>query len=234
MIFGQNPDEPDWNDDFSSPADDALDSWGSAFAPEADDRWGWEEWGMVTLFRPEGHEPAYAYPLIVWLSSDTTPGVTLRDWFPDLSERNYIGAECSPQAGSPLALQIRNTVRDVSQIYQIHPRRVWIAGQGAAADVVLRELPALVPVVAGVIALHPTEPLDSIEPALTVAHRASLYLSLISPREDEAEQVSAAWRDAEGQCRCVLTVPDDSEERLAICRDLNVWLMEQVVAPASR
>ncbi len=233
LIDSPNPDEPDWDDAFDS-LSDPLDSWGQSQDADLDEQWACEPWGDLTLFRPEGQESSYAYPLLIWLSIDATPGVTLRDWFPDLSERNYVGVEVPCHGMPALAQRVEQAIHEAGRFSNIHPQRIWLAGRGAAADAALACLPLLAPVIAGVVALHPTHPVPAIESACSAAPFVTLYLALTGPRESEADQVSAAWRDAGGDCRCVLTVPDDAEERLAICSDLNVWLMEQVTAPVAR
>ena len=184
-----------------------------------------------------GYEPAYNYPLIICLSLDELTGVALHDWFPDLSDRNYMGAEVQLRAGSTdsqNADRVAVAIREVVAMYGIHMRRIWIAGVGEAADAVLRMLPLLSKLVTGGIAIAPRELDTSGLSSVHAAFDKSLYLASESGDEtDLAESVAEYWTMIGWQCalsewESVVT------SRLAICRDINAWLMQQVCAPAGQ
>lgn len=236
MIEGPFSEDYFWYDESESDPE-FLDHWSDPPSAPSNDDWGWDEWGDLIVFRPVGHEPAYHYPLVLWLSQDEVPGVTLRDWFPDLSDRNYIGAEILLQSGSTdfqNADQVGVAIREVAAMYGIHRRRVWIAGVGPAADAVLRMLPMLSGLVSGGIAIAATELDLAGLSSVHTAFETSLYLATQSGEESHfAESVAEYWSMLGGQC-ALSEWKSVEASRLAICRDLNAWLMQLVCAPAGQ
>lgn len=237
MIEGPFSEDYFWYDESESDPE-FLGHWSDPLSPPSSDDWGWDEWGDLVVFRPIGHEPKYNYPLVIWLSQDAVPGVTLHDWFPDLSDRNYIGAEIQLRPGATdfqNADRVGVAIREVVAMYGIHRRRIWIAGVGEAADAVLRMLPLLSRLVSGGIAIAPTE-LD--KSGLNAVHAASvdqsLYLAtVIGDDTDLAESVAEYWEMIGGQCD-LSEWESPATSRLAICRDLNTWLMQLVCSPAGQ
>lgn len=221
-------DEPEWDSH-------SLDSWESENLDPGRDQWGWDEWGSVCVFRPQGYEPQYRYPLIVWLSVDEPPQQALRDWFPDLSDRNYISVGIEIQRSdsfSQNADRVAIAIREVAALYGIHPGRVWIAGCGPAAEWSLWLLPHLSRLVSGAIALLPwiAEPLE--QPALQAAVNKNLFL--VSERGDAnelADRFAEYWEMCGGD-QDSFVVDSLMDNRLSICRELNRWLMRQV-SPAA-
>lgn len=234
MIEGPFSEDFFWYDESESDPE-FLDHWDDTLSAQSSDDWGWDEWGDLVVFRPVGYVPRYDYPLIVWLSLDAVPGVTLRDWFPDLSDRNYIGAEV--QLSTELTIshhadRVAIAIREIVALYGIHMRRIWVAGAGAAADAVLQMLPSLSRLVVGGVAIAPTE-LDAAEPYSSQGVSGkTLYVATETGAATEAgESLREEWEIHDGDCH--LSEWDSIEaSRLAICRDLNVWLMQQVCSPA--
>jgi hypothetical protein len=209
--------------------------WHDPLSSQSPESWGWDEWGDLVVYRPVGYEPGYHYPLVIWLSQDEVLGITLHDWFPDLSERNYIGAEVRLFPGSTIlqsADRVAVAIREVVALYGIHRQRVWIAGVGEAADAVLRMLPALTRLVSGGIAIAPGE-LEPMELDSTPGESdQSLYLATgVGDESQVAESLAEHWEESGGQCSHT-EWESISASRLALCRDINAWLMEQVCAPA--
>jgi hypothetical protein len=221
-------DESEWNSD-------PLESWDAHTLDSARDNWGWDEWGDLCVFRPHGYEPAYRYPLLVWLTLEETPDQALRDWFPDMSDRNYVAVGVRIRRTDSVARnadQVVTSIREVAALYGIHPSRVWIAGQDAAADWALRLLPSVSKLVQGVIAITP-KALDPVEQHASQTLRGK-QLFLVTEDNDEADLAMSLveyWEMSEGQGQC-LAVESLSTARLAICRELNEWLMRQVCTPA--
>ncbi len=236
MIDGPISDDIFW---FDESVNDSgfLDDDDDHFSSGSSDDWGWDEWGDLVVFRPIGHEPHYQYPLVLWLSVDDTIGITLRDWFPDLSERNYLGAEISisPQlTPSQNANRISLAIREIAAQYRVHRERIWIAGVGPAADCVLRLLAECPGPVTGGVAINPTVSQWGVVPGETpvMDQSKTLYLATESGAEREAVRSMLAERGLKpGQYACPEWESIDFS-RLAVCRDLNVWLMQQVCTPA--
>lgn len=213
---------------------DPLDSLDSFDLDSGRDNWGWDEWGDLCVFRPHGYEPAYRYPLLVWITLEETPDQALRDWFPDISERNYVAAGVQLRRFDSVTQntdRLVTSIREVAALYGIHPSRIWIAGQGAAADWALRLLPSITKLVQGVIAVTPQD-MNTADSQLT---RAVLGrdLFLVSDRNDAdpCEALLEAW-EAEGGRGNGLTIDSVAASRLEICRTLNEWLMQRVCSPA--
>jgi len=236
VIYGPFSEEFFWYDDSESDPE-LYDYDNDHLSPQSNDSWGWDEWGDLVVFRPVGLAPRYSYPLILWLSLDDFSGVTLRDWFPDLSDRNYLGAEVQLDPGmsvSQNANRISQAIREVAAQYQVHRNRIWIAGVGAAADWVLRLLPDFSGPLTGGIAIAPTErQLIPGNPAFELlAETKTIYLATESEEEREAAEVFSAAFDFREEQIHVSHWESLEASRLEICRDLNVWLMQQVCAPA--
>ncbi|MFO1008028.1 MAG: hypothetical protein U0929_18865 [Planctomycetaceae bacterium] len=236
MIDGPISDDFFWFDE-SEPDSEFLDNDDDHFSSGSSDNWGWDEWGDLVVFRPIGHEPRYQYPLVVWLSVDDAIGLTLRDWFPDLSDRNYLGAEVSISPTLTVeqnANRVLLAIREIAAQYRVHRHRIWIAGVGPAADWVLRMLAECPGPVTGGVAISP-----SVAPTGVVTGQApvidpskALYLATESGADREAMVSVLAERGLKpGQYACPEWESIDFS-RLAVCRDLNIWLMQQVCTPA--
>jgi predicted esterase len=94
------------------------------------------------VYLPCHYEPYYRYPLVLWLES--RPG-ELRNWFPAISERNYLavgvqgplaartvlGGSSWPRDRSAIAAAteaIHAAIQQVTGEFSIHPERVFLAG----------------------------------------------------------------------------------------------------------
>lgn len=96
------------------------------------------------VFIPEGYEPNYAYPLIVWLLSENDKPSELNRRMQQISTRNYFGAalRCSlpaaddMEAFAELQQRLANLALRVRSEFHIHSERIFVAGfgeQGTAA-----------------------------------------------------------------------------------------------------
>jgi hypothetical protein len=214
---------------------DPLDSFDHFDLDSARDNWGWDEWGDLCVFRPQGYEPAYRYPLLVWLTLDETPDQALRDWFPDISERNYVAAGVQIRRFDSVAQnrdRLVASIREVAALYGVHPSRIWIAGQGAAADWALRLLPSIAKFVQGVIAVTPRNLDPAEQQSASAARGKELFVVTDRHQADLAQALTEYWEIGGGQGRC-LTIDAVAASRLVICRALNDWLMQQVCSPAA-
>ena len=240
MIHGPLSDDFFWYDESES-YPEFQEHWDNHNSSPSADDWGWDEWGDLVVFRPVHHEPNYRYPLVVWLSQDEVAGVTLRDWFPELSERNYLGAEIGCPGQTPttqLIDQVSVAIREIAAIYRVHPHRVWIAGVGVAADQVVQILMASPALVRGGIAIAPTGLAATASEQSAALHNTrevrdkSLYLATESNLDPaRVESFLEDW-DLRGGHSQQTAWESTLASRLAICNDLNGWLMQQVCTPA--
>ncbi len=98
---------------------------------------------------PDGYEPGYAYPLVVWLHDTGSSEHTLPAVLRTASDRNYLGlavrgAACSAAGGTgfgwsdravaELAGRLPALVSAVKAEWNVHTERVYLAGLGSGAD----------------------------------------------------------------------------------------------------
>lgn len=98
------------------------------------------------VFIPEGYEPNYAYPLVVWLleAEDSTGEFHRR--MQHISTRNYVGAALpglsevidDVEAFSQLQTRLQDLVLRIRRVFNIHTERVYLAGFGSQGSAALR------------------------------------------------------------------------------------------------
>lgn len=98
---------------------------------------------------PEGYEPTYAYPLIVWLHDDGAEETEICDVLPRISDRNYLGVSLRGNviresgfgwttANGGLSLivgQLNELLSAVQRQFSIHTHRIYLAGFGTGGTV---------------------------------------------------------------------------------------------------
>lgn len=101
--------------------------------------------GPVTVFTPEGYEPNYAYPLVVWFHDAGESEQVLRRVMPVMSDRNALGLALRGErlrrngfdwaAGRVTAREkaLEGAVREFKCEYHVHTERVVLAGRGTGA-----------------------------------------------------------------------------------------------------
>jgi len=146
----------------------------TAFDSSADRQPGtWIDGNGTAVFVPEGYEPGYAYPLVVWLEDSRGSGETAKRWFPRASERNCVVISLQPPlpADSPSsdaewrftaddlweALDYVGTaIAEVSAEMNVHPDRIFLAGDGDGGTMACDLLCVDPDQFAGAIALMPS------------------------------------------------------------------------------
>ncbi|MDA1200176.1 MAG: hypothetical protein O3C39_00685 [Planctomycetota bacterium] len=88
--------------------------------------------GDARVFVPQGYESGYDYPLLVWLAEPGTR-FDLGRAMTRLSLRNYVAVQPS---GSETAMW--RAIDRVRDRLSIHPRRIWLIGQGSGGTEALR------------------------------------------------------------------------------------------------
>ena len=112
--------------------------------------------GCSSIFLPEHFEPDYAYPLLAYLHEDGTSDLALSDWFPQISERNYLGLGIRAPFPTTLGMpgqyrwlvhrpdasigKVRESLEDAVRMLNIHPERIYLFGEGVGAIVALQVL----------------------------------------------------------------------------------------------
>ncbi|MEX0715046.1 MAG: hypothetical protein WD066_00585 [Planctomycetaceae bacterium] len=130
----------------------------------------------IELFIPEHYEPAYPYPLIVWLHGGGRSERELTELMPCVSERNHIGLAfrgTRPGRNAPLggfrwpdsagdvsrfASELHDTVCRLRRAFHVHSERIHLAGFDEGATLALRLLLARPEWFAGAVAFGPKYP----------------------------------------------------------------------------
>ena len=201
---------------------------------------------------PEGYEPGYAYPLVIWLHDTGASEHTLHAVLRGVSDRNYLGlavrgAACpaavgtgfgwSDRAVAELAARLPELVAAVKAEWNVHTERVYLAGLGSGADAAAELLLARPDWFAGAALLSggtlppaapspdPPSP-DQPSPAALAGKR--LLLCGEDGRRGAPEVLAAAagWRDLGARAEVRLT--NDAPLSAAGLRALDRWLMAGV------
>lgn len=109
-----------------------------------------------SLYVTESYSETYAYPLIAYLHEGYRSERDLWNWFPAMSDQNYIGLGVRAPFPHPHGLPgqfewklrrpdasiaaVREAVQSVQYDWTIHPKRTYIFGEGDGAVVALQHL----------------------------------------------------------------------------------------------
>lgn len=117
----------------------------------------WPNPGQL-VYVPETYEPAYAYPVIVWLHDDGDNEQKMLEWMPTVSDRNYIGLslqapfpEVCKETGTvgynwsndqaqfeSLQTEVYESLCQLRKSLHVHSERIYLAGVGAGATAATR------------------------------------------------------------------------------------------------
>lgn len=109
-----------------------------------------------SVFQPDHYVESYAYPTLVALHDENGSEFELSQWFPAISDRNYIGlgvrGPFPSSTGFPGQFNwklrrpdasmgiIRDTIMQAKDFWNIHPDRIYLVGEGTGAIVALQVL----------------------------------------------------------------------------------------------
>jgi len=109
-----------------------------------------------TLFLPESYSPTYQYPLVCVLHDHDRSEQELWNWFPKISDQNFLGlgirAPFPSRSGLPGQFRwrgqrpdaswgaIASSIREVTQEHSVHPDRIYLHGVGNGAVIALQQL----------------------------------------------------------------------------------------------
>ena len=191
----------------------------------------------TAVFVPENFEPAYRYPVVVWLEASGS-GFEARTWFPLITPRNVLAISLQPESSGPAAWQtppydvslaleyVGKSVAEVAAEIAVHPRRIFLAGSGDGAAMAA-DILCLEPVrFAGAILIDPTVGAASISPH---ARRCARRSPVLIARRREAK--TPLHRNRLESRLEIETVSGLSKPALA--RAMNHWLMAQMESAAT-
>ena len=198
--------------------------------------------GATRVFVPQGHEPGYEYPLLVWLPDPASPNGSfdLGRVMARTSLRNFIAVEPTPTIDREAA--VWRAVDRVSRQVAVHPRRIYVVGVDAGGTDAFRIACRHPEAIAGAISLGGDFPLgEGLMGRLEAVRR--LPMLLCSHREADATTAATLDRTlrlfhAAGTMLAVRIYPSRDPLAPAVLADVNRWVMEEVcgdvrTAPAS-
>ena len=200
--------------------------------------------GDDRLFTPQGYEPGYDYPLLVWLP-DRTPAAAGRKPFEldrvmqRVSLRNFVAVEPVVAEAEARTIDLDDAVwRSIDRVADriaIHPRRVFLVGQGAGGSDAFRIGCRHPRGFAGVISLGGPFPLDEgLLGQLDAVRRLPMLLCCRrSSVLAEAARTDRTLRlfHAAGAALAVRIYPGRGDLSRPVLADVNRWVMDEVCGP---
>jgi pimeloyl-ACP methyl ester carboxylesterase len=184
------------------------------------------------VFIPQGHEPGYRYPLLVWLPDrlETAATFDLGRVMARVSLRNFVAVEAA--AGIDREAAVWRAVDAVRRQLAIHPRRTYLVGVGAGGTEAFRIACRHPNAFAGAASLDGSFPLD--EGSFGRLHEVRrLPMLLCSHRDADPATARALDRTlrlfhAAGSLLAVRIYPERDPLSPAVLADVNRWVMEDV------
>ncbi|MBM4021970.1 MAG: hypothetical protein FJ284_06985, partial [Planctomycetes bacterium] len=182
--------------------------------------------GEARVFVPQGYEPGYDYPLLVWLT-DRPGRFDLGRAMMRLSLRNYVAVQ--PARGGAAMWRAIDRVRDR---LSIHLRRVWLIGHAGGGTEALRAACRHPESFAGAISLGGRFPIDEgLFARLEEIRRRPLLLCCRAA--DVAADATGFDRTlrlfhAAGGTLAVRIYQQGGTLSRATLTDVNRWLMEEL------
>jgi phospholipase/carboxylesterase len=195
-----------------------------------------------SLFVPMHYEKNYAYPLIVWLHSESSDCTQLQTLMPSVSMRNYVAI--GPQSVSnPLWSQtpagvetayesVMGSIDQASARFNIATHRIYLAGAGAGGTMAFRlafERPDLF---AGVISINGQLPTDNM-PLRDWSRCRKVPVLLSNFRDSKSFSQTELCQQLRllhvaGFRTTVRQYPGHSGLNPKVLSDVNNWVMESI------
>jgi len=216
---------------------------GAAAAPRDAELTGLaSEWlGDDRLFTPLGHEPGYDYPLLVWLpgsqeASRRAKPFALGRVMPRVSLRNFVAVQpvLGPRESPAMGLDdaIWRSIERVGDRIAIHPRRIFLVGQGTGGSDAFRIACRHPREFAGVVSLGGPFPLDEslFSHLADVRRLPMLYCCRRSSVMEQAAHTDRTLRlfHAAGAALAMRIYPGSNDLSKAVLADVNRWVMDEV------
>jgi len=188
--------------------------------------------GDARVFVPQGYEPGYDYPLVVWLP-DPARRFDLGRAMIRLSLRNYVAVQ--PARGGAATWRAIDRVRDR---LSIHPRRIWLVGHAAGGTEAFRMACQQPDAFAGAVSLGGPFPLD--EAAFARLHEVRRMPLLLCCRAAAVAADTGRFDrtlrlfHAAGGTLAVRIYQRGGELSRATLGDVNRWLMDETCGATAR
>lgn len=199
----------------------------------------------TTIFLPKNYEPGYAYPMIVWVSARGLEPLRLLNNTPLVSTRNYVATSVAVgrfaesanpmDAVSELADSIAASVAEVTEEYNIHPRRIHVVGFDEAATLSLELLLMRAEWFAGAYLVGASLPRIPI-PVARYQHLRGKRV-VLAVRDEQCAETSqrlaqllrAAGIDVQTTCH-----PTRNRVAPKMLEHINHWIMEGICSGGTR
>lgn len=195
--------------------------------------------GGLQVFVPQGYEPRYDYPLLVWLPDPAGRRFDLGRIMARVSLRNFV-AVAAPTTSRGMASEtaVWRAVERVADRLSVHPGRVWLVGHAAGGSHAFRIACRHPDSFAGVVSLGGGFPLD--EPLFARLGLVRRMPMLLCCRQGAAA-ASAAHVDrmlrlfhAAGAMLAMRIYPGTDDLSRTTLADVNRWLMDEVCGMPAR
>ncbi len=187
------------------------------------------------LFLPQGYEPGYRYPLLIWLP-EAGRLFDLGRSMSRLSLRNYVAIEAAGSLADP-DQAIWHACDTAMQSATIHPQRIFLIGVGTGGTTALRLACRHAGEFAGVVSLGGPFPLDEgCLARLTEIRR--LPMLMCTDRTESAGQGASIDRTlrvfhAAGTTLALRVYPAACRLTRGVLADVNRWVMETAIGPST-
>lgn len=217
-----------------------------------------ESWSHLTshrsFFLPLHYTPSYNYPLIVWLHNNGFNENQIDHVMPHISVRNYIGVGIratkaadsvghrfdwhnSPAGISATQEAVSQAIEDAQERFSIHSSRIVLAGYHDGGTMALRIALREPERFAGAISLGGRMPQGSIRNLQQLRQRRLPMLwqwgSENTNYNDLNLKADCQLSMAIGSRVEVRQYPGDDEMDTVVLRDVDDWIMRQIVAEST-
>ncbi len=189
--------------------------------------------GLGRVFMPTGYEPGYAYPLLVWLPDRRRSSFDLGRTMARVSLRNHVAVQPrQAEADDDVEAAVWDAIDRVRERVSIHPRRVFLVGQGRGGTDAFRIACRHATAFAGAVSIGGAFPHgEGLFGRLAAVRR--LPMLFCCRRESPAEVVrptDATLRlfHAAGATLAMRIYPGRNDLSSAILADVNRWLMDEI------
>jgi phospholipase/carboxylesterase len=186
------------------------------------------------LFMPQGYEPGYDYPLLVWLADDD--GFDLGRVMARTSLRNFVAVQPGrPEAGEDREDAVWRAIDAIRDRASIHPDRIFLVGRRSAGTDAFRIACRHPEAFGGVVSIGGAFPLaESAFARLREVRRLPMLLCCLADAARTApERTDRTLRlfHAAGAMLAMRIYPGRRDLSRAVLADVNRWLMDEICGP---